>query len=444
MNIREVQPQNADSPERRKQLQPGQEEKFKKLTQIEKVKEIDADENRKRKKQRGEPEEEASSMQKFSSPMEIAREKTPKTDLFRKNFSAKQGFGSPVASTTPSPSFSSESEPTEGLPSSNLFWQGAPLNAPEKKSERSLKKPSEKSKELPSKKSSKEEKVEPFFEKEEISPTPVDPKKASSNTKEVKESVSSQEKEEKPFEKKPHIPANKTSSLEEKRKDPSFSTEKKPLRRKKKKEINEPITPKKEAPSLKEKKKGRKTSSKTPLKHIADNFAPMLVLPSENKETSFHKEGKKKETHPIAGLDSIKIPPEIAAEGLSATTSLPSYISPQVQNLFAQMVSTILVMQTKEIVSTQVELNTPSFEKSIFKGAIITIDRYSTAPGSFNIRLSGSPEAVQLFEKNISTLQAAFQKGKFSFRVSRLETSLKEGRPLVQRKGSSKETGGGS
>jgi hypothetical protein len=91
---------------------------------------------------------------------------------------------------------------------------------------------------------------------------------------------------------------------------------------------------------------------------------------------------------------------------------------------------------------TEVTLNSPNFEKSVFYNAKITIEKYATAPDSFNIRLSGSPEAVTLFSKNVENLTAAFaisyEERRIAFRVGRLEAEYAQERPLIRRK---KESG---
>ncbi len=444
MSIREVHSQESNSPERKKQIQPDQAEKFKKLTKIEKVDDIDEDKKGKRQKRGGE-EEEVTSIKKTEALLGLTKREKPKmkTDCFGRKLSFKSGYGSPVPSTTPSPAFSNKTDPTEDLPSSDGFWQSAPLNNPEKpKKIQEVTEPNNSHQKASAKSSPKTAEEELLLEAKKLTSSSKKGIKGKnpfevSSKKEPSPKTSEKEKTEKtqPI----TLPEKRASHLEKEQEKLSL-----PEKTVSKKTVSEPVPQEeKSTHSKKRKTTPKKSQEKTALKHIADNFAPMLVLPSKKEEAQLQKE-KNKENLSDNLVEPVKIPAEIAAQGIAATTHLPSYVSPQVQNLFAQMVSTVVVMQQKGITTTQVELNSPYFEKSIFRGAVISIDRYSTAPGSFNIRLSGSPEAVQLFEKNIPTLQAAFERGRFSFRVSRLESSLKGEKHLIQRKSSSKETKGDS
>ena len=87
---------------------------------------------------------------------------------------------------------------------------------------------------------------------------------------------------------------------------------------------------------------------------------------------------------------------------------------------------------------TEFLLNSKAFEKSPFYNSSIILERFATAPDSFNISLSGSAQAVALFNQNINNLSTAFskayEKGKISFRIGRLEASYAHERPLIQRK----------
>jgi len=48
-------------------------------------------------------------------------------------------------------------------------------------------------------------------------------------------------------------------------------------------------------------------------------------------------------------------------------------------------------------------------EGSALHGSEIVIDHYDTAPHSFNLQLSGTPEATDLFATNLASLQFSLQ-----------------------------------
>lgn len=104
-------------------------------------------------------------------------------------------------------------------------------------------------------------------------------------------------------------------------------------------------------------------------------------------------------------------------------------LSPEVFALFERMVGVITLMQNKMGKSeTVINLNQSQFASSIFFGCQITIEEYDTAPQEFNIRFSGSELAVGVFvqeKKNLeNALTEGFKKGKFHFKVHKIETDL--------------------
>ena len=109
-------------------------------------------------------------------------------------------------------------------------------------------------------------------------------------------------------------------------------------------------------------------------------------------------------------------------------------MSSQVFDLFERMVGVLMIMTDSRMTETVITLNTPHFASSVFYGAQITIQEYTSAPKIFNIQLSGNPESVALFEENADDLMAAFQHGNYNFRVNRLETSYQSDRPVFHRK----------
>jgi|GEM_PF-2462994 len=129
----------------------------------------------------------------------------------------------------------------------------------------------------------------------------------------------------------------------------------------------------------------------------------------------------------------------IPVAGAAAAAAQP-YLGIEALSIYYHMIGTITAMVSPKGDSrTEFILNAPSFANSKFYGAKISIEKFSTAPYQLNIRLTGSNEAVAAFNQNIPNLLAAFQAGKFSYTVNRIEAAYEK--PLFQRKESAGEKG---
>ena len=111
-----------------------------------------------------------------------------------------------------------------------------------------------------------------------------------------------------------------------------------------------------------------------------------------------------------------------------ATTRLAPYLSKELIALFQKMVGTMMGMVSSSgILHLEVVLDQPGFEHSVFYGATLIIDRYASAANAMNIVLTGSNAAVELFRSNIPNLAETFKKGRFSFKVDRMEAHYRDG-----------------
>jgi|GEM_PF-1724539 len=136
------------------------------------------------------------------------------------------------------------------------------------------------------------------------------------------------------------------------------------------------------------------------------------------------------------------LPPACQRIAEAAQTSASPFLNVQTANFFLQMVGTMVFMgASKEGISlTEVVLNSPAFKDSVFFNSTIVIEKYATAPDSFNIRLIGTPEAVQFFSNrnNVENLSTAFitayEDRRISFRIGRIEAELSPHRHLIRRK----------
>ena len=108
--------------------------------------------------------------------------------------------------------------------------------------------------------------------------------------------------------------------------------------------------------------------------------------------------------------------PFLEGPSFDATTP-PSYsrLSSQVYELFERLVGLITLEQYSGNSKTTVTLNMPG---SVFHQSQIVLEKFSTAPQTFNVQLLGSPQAVAIFEANMNDLVAAFQDSKRAFEVN--------------------------
>ncbi|MDN3505979.1 MAG: hypothetical protein P0S96_01975 [Simkaniaceae bacterium] len=160
---------------------------------------------------------------------------------------------------------------------------------------------------------------------------------------------------------------------------------------------------------------------------------PPEVLPKGAWEATKEPEKKKKEEKRIIEPPSTTLPTETsttpgATPPVESATPAPlaapfAHLPAQVQALFDRMVGVMTVMHTSGITETTINLDSPKFEGSAFFGAQIVISEFSTAPKAFNIELLGNQNATKLFSENSEDLVAAFEAGRYNFKVNRIDVS---------------------
>jgi len=165
-----------------------------------------------------------------------------------------------------------------------------------------------------------------------------------------------------------------------------------------------------------------------------EEFSPFLQKGGSEGKGDGKKQHQSQTTIEIVQPATPSFPSQIHSEAVAATTTAAPYLRPEAVPLFYQMVGTIFTMTTQGVSTTEILLNNPAFAGSKFFGASIEIIKYSSAPDSFNIRLSGSNEAVTAFNQNIPGLMASFQTGGFRFRIGRIEATYASEKPLFRRK----------
>lgn len=190
--------------------------------------------------------------------------------------------------------------------------------------------------------------------------------------------------------------------------------------------------PRKEEPP-RQRRHAKKTKEQKEEEKTEQVFTPPVK--PETQEQEF-KGGHKREPRAIE-IESPSTPPlpaQVAPLAQSAANQVTHYLHPTTVSLFYQMVGTIYVMQNNGVSRTEIVLNNPSYSGSKFFGSTITIEKYATAPDSFNIRLTGSNEAVLAFKENIPSLMTAFENSNLPFRVNRLDVEYSSDRPVFRRK----------
>ena len=347
---------------------------------VEKVREVDADETRKRKFLKYYEED---------SPPETDGAETERPtpfDLYSGKAEAKEeDSDAPVASAPPPPHQADvpllgteKQEKEDGLPHSEDFWKKTDFPPDRPIPPHSLQeKPSAKKepKGAGKKENQKEEIVSPF-----ALPSKVEKKKAPSSQS---------------------SPLQPETKEVPKSKEGTFS------------------------PKVSEREKRNLQAKET------ERTSDVAYFRSEERE----KEGKRGEKIELESASLPPLPAHIQPLAAAATTQAASYIHPSTMSLFFQMVGTMYVMAgTPGVQLTEIVLNSPAYAESKFYGSIIRIEKYATAPDSFNITLSGSNQAVVSFKENVPGLLAAFQNGQFPFKVNRLDVEYRIEKPVYRRK----------
>ncbi|MEL7431659.1 MAG: hypothetical protein AAGI90_03920 [Chlamydiota bacterium] len=161
---------------------------------------------------------------------------------------------------------------------------------------------------------------------------------------------------------------------------------------------------------------------------LASTFSEVPGQPSSDSST-----GEDRHDQAFSELQHFPISPSSIAASFEAITRV--HAPPEMDNLFAQMVGTMIIMSEKGISRTEVVLNSSAFQGSSFFGSSLVFEKYASAPDSFNIHLiATTPEQSNLFAQSIPGLYEAFSAGKFSFGIGRLDASYDPERALFRRK----------
>jgi len=467
MDIERVRGPDSTPSGKRSKRSVSDEDRFQEEFRVTDVKGIDPDQPKK-KRHRAQESEEASSGRVRSNRPQRGDSKpsildtnfnSRKKDIYGRTDTGKSSssYGTPYKSHVPSATPPPPDNSQESLPSSFSFWQDnmsndnqvTPTNTQSPQRAQQQKKTQKKEVHAPKKKEAHDKKHDKK-DKSKKTPTaaPAEKKLKTPDAKPTFVSGDAEEEEDDLLAKKgakeapvPHHKEEKTDP-DKPKKPPKKAFAKKKARKGEDEPVQIPEDWRKEAkaepakapstPQHEKKKKKEPVHGKTykSLSQLAQTFAPITPL-SDIKD---HKPGKEHKVEAHAAPTPIPFSPDAAGAATTATSHVSSYIAPQAQNLFSQMVGTIIVMTNQGISRTEVQLNSPAFQNSPFFGSTILVEKYATAPDSFNIRLTGNTSQVNAFNKNLDGLYNAFERGSFAFKIGRLDASHAPVKPLFKRK----------
>ena len=139
------------------------------------------------------------------------------------------------------------------------------------------------------------------------------------------------------------------------------------------------------------------------------------TTPSDSSKDHL-KDQDKKEEKGTSAMGVQQVTPAVPfTTPVAAPAPIYATLHPQVYELFERMVGLMTLEQTKGITTTTVTIN---IKNSLFDGAKIVLEHYSTAPNAFNVTIAATPQAQELVNANINDLVAAFQQSKLSFEVN--------------------------
>lgn len=158
--------------------------------------------------------------------------------------------------------------------------------------------------------------------------------------------------------------------------------------------------------------------------------------PIEKKEPALPTKKEKhltsKEEQIATPYQTLELPPAVQSQAEAITAKIESNLNPEIVPIIEHMIGSIIQFKNKGISETHIILNNPQFVNSRFYNSKITFEKYATAPNSYNITLTGSQEAVTIFNENIEGLYKKLLTADLDFTIGQLSAEYE--RPLFRRK----------
>lgn len=151
----------------------------------------------------------------------------------------------------------------------------------------------------------------------------------------------------------------------------------------------------------------------------------VFELASKNSTKPKQQEKKKESDHAAQGHSQVNQGAQQAnLQSLESIMEVKS-LSLEMQALLDKMADYVKLESDNGIQVTTVSIEMGD-ESSLFNGSEIRIDHYDTAPHSFNIQLSGNPEAVDTFTQHLASLQTALTERLEHFHIELLPPIIGE------------------
>lgn len=155
-----------------------------------------------------------------------------------------------------------------------------------------------------------------------------------------------------------------------------------------------------------------------------------IALPKEEKKTEKSHDDRRTEiSSPYQTLD---LTTTAQAQAEIITEKIAPNLNPEIIPIIEHMVGAMIQFKNKDISETHIILNNLKFSNSRFYNAKIIFEKYAIAPDSYNIRLTGSEEAVTVFNENIEGLYKKLTEADLDFKIGQLSAEYE--RPLFKRK----------
>ncbi len=154
--------------------------------------------------------------------------------------------------------------------------------------------------------------------------------------------------------------------------------------------------------------------------------------PSQRKESVFDlsARNKKKANKEHAPAQTVEQPKPITDRHASKTEELSSIseLSAVSRELIEKLVDAIILESKNGISTTTVMIETEN-PNSMFNGTTVMINHYDTAPHSFHIQLSGSPEAMNELSPYLPSLHTQLTERLDGFVIDLLPPALSQDKP---------------
>lgn len=183
-------------------------------------------------------------------------------------------------------------------------------------------------------------------------------------------------------------------------------------------------------------KKAFEKGTEKAIREVKEKKAKKVIEKNEIEKKEIKKitSSLKETKEPSMVAQTFEIPQNIAHQTEMITAKVESFLNPELVPIFEHMIGSLFFLEKKGMSSMTVILDNEKFASSRFYGSKITFEKYSTAPNSYNIRLTGSQEAVTIFNDNLDGLYKTLQKADLDFDVGRVYAEYDQTKPLFKRK----------